>query len=92
MVAALFTLGLPLGLPRRLNLGGIEADLGFDGERVSLSGYLESYQRPGGGFQPFFVRLGEAAVRTAPENGAPLTLVHGDLLICGLSVYRVELG
>ena len=56
MVEALLTMGLPLGGQRALKLGEIGVRASFDGQRLKLSNYLDTYQRPDSSFSPFFVK------------------------------------
>ena len=90
LVAALFTTGLPLRAPRRVQLGPVTLTALYDGERLVLSDYLDSYRLPGGTFQPVFFREGARAYRTLPEDGAAVTLSAGDQLIAGNCVYRFK--
>jgi hypothetical protein len=90
MASALFTLGLPLRQPRPVQLGAIAARATWDGQGLSLEGYLPTYRRSDGTWRPFFVRSAGAAFRTVPEDGAPLVLRPGDQLISGRSVYVFE--
>jgi hypothetical protein len=90
MAAALFTLGLPVRQARPVQLGAIAARATWDGQQLTLEGYLHTYRRPDGGWRPFFVRNGGGAFRTVPEDGAPLVLRPGDELISGRSVYVFE--
>ncbi len=90
MAAALFTLGLPRRRARPVQLGPISARATWDGGVLRLEGYLHSYRRAGGGWQPFFVQTGGGAFRTVPEDGAPVELRPGDRLISGSSVYAFE--
>ena len=89
IVASLFVLGLPLRANRRVALGPIRVVAHFDGKGLQLSEYLETYKKDEA-FQPFFVRAGEGRFRTAPEDGSPMTLSVGDILIAGSAVYRFE--
>ncbi|MFT4976945.1 MAG: hypothetical protein ACI8S6_002850, partial [Myxococcota bacterium] len=91
MVTALFTLGLPLRSPRQLHIGQLELSARYDGERIVISDYLDSYQGDGG-FSSFFVRHGESPFRTAPEDGSAITLEPGDLLLIGVAIYRFDHG
>lgn len=91
MPRALFTLGLPLRASRELSLGPIRFQATFDGERLTLRGFLGTYRLPGGGFHPFFVRKGDGAWRTVPEDGSDVVLEAGDQLMAGATLYRFEL-
>ena len=90
MASALFTLGLPVRQARPVKLGSIAARATWDGERLTLEGYLHTYRRADGSWRPFFVRSAGGAFRTVPEDGAPLVLRRGDQLISGRSVYVFE--
>jgi len=70
-------------------LGPIEATFHFDGDEISVTDFLSSYQTSDG-FRPFFVRAGDGArYQTAPEDGGSFTLRPGDRLVVGLAVYEV---
>ena len=89
MVAALFALGLPLRTARTLTLGQLTMTATFDGEVLVVTDYLDSYRDPeGGGFRSFFIKHGDAAFRTAPEDGSPVRLAAGDHLLVGAAIYR----
>ena len=90
LVAALFTTGLPLRATRRVQLGPVTLTALFDGERLVLSDYLDSYRLPGGAFQPVFFREGSQSYRTLPEDGAAVTLGAGSQIIAGNCVYRFK--
>ena len=90
MVAALFTLGLPLRIPRQVELGPIACEAVFDGSQVRLSNYLSSYRGADGGFVPFLVKKGDLPFKTAPEDGAPITLYPDDLILAGIAIYRFQ--
>jgi hypothetical protein len=90
LVAALFTTGLPLRAPRRVQLGPVTVTATYDGERLVLSEYLATYRLPDGSFQPVFVREGGRSYRTLPEDGATVTLSPGDQLIAGNCMYRFQ--
>jgi hypothetical protein len=90
MVEALFTLGLPLRTPRTVTLSGLTLTARFDGGTLTVSDYLDSYRQPGGGWHPFFIRSGEGRFQTAPEDGSPVTLRPGDLILSGTVIYRFE--
>jgi hypothetical protein len=83
MVAALFTLGLPLGTARETQLGPITAQARWDGTVVHIEDYLHAYRRPDGSFRPFFRKSGNGAFWTVPEDGRSFTLSPGDQLLCG---------
>jgi len=91
MVTALFTLGLPLRNPRALDIGRQSLSALYDGEQLTLTGYIDSY-KVDGSFRPFFVKHGDAPFRTAPEDGSPIVLQPGDLLLIGVSIYRFDHG
>jgi hypothetical protein len=86
LAAALLTRGLPVRAPRRVELDGMQLTCQYDGERVTVSDYLEGY-RDGGSFRPFFVQRGGQRFQTAPEDGASFVLEPGDRLVIGASVY-----
>lgn len=89
MASALFTLGLPLGRARRITLGPIVARATFDGDHLRLSDYLDTY-RQGDAFAPFFVRSGDRAFRTVPEDGREVVLAPGAQIIANRALYRFE--
>ena len=62
----------------------------FDGERLTITDYLDSYQRADGSWLPFFVRSGAGRFQTAPEDGSPITLSPGDQMLLGAAIYRFE--
>ncbi|MEO0604383.1 MAG: hypothetical protein AAF211_23310, partial [Myxococcota bacterium] len=86
LAAALVTRGLPVGTARQLGVGGLEFDLLYENDRVTVSNYLESYRRSTG-FYPFFVSHNGGRFKTAPEDGAPFELVNGDRMVIGNAVY-----
>jgi len=86
LAAALVTRGLPLNQGRTLSLGVLELTLTFDGERVTVSDYLDSYKRDAN-FHPFFLQQHGAKFRTVPEDGAPFVLSTGDRMVIGAAVY-----
>ena len=73
-----------------MQLGGITAHATWDGERLTLHDYLESYRRPDGTWRSFFVRSDDGSFRTVPEDGAPVVLRPGDQVISGRSVHVFE--
>lgn len=90
MVEALFTLGLPLRTPHIITLSGLTLTAHFDGERLTVTDYLDSYKKSDGSWRPFFVRHGEGRFQTAPEDGAPIVLSPGDLLLSGTVIRCFE--
>ncbi len=86
LAAALVTIGLPVGTARQLAVAGLEFDLLYENDRVTVLNYLESYRRSSG-FYPFFVSQNGGRFKTAPEDGAPFDLVNGDRLVIGNAVY-----
>ncbi|MDG1484524.1 MAG: hypothetical protein P8R54_33365 [Myxococcota bacterium] len=90
MVEALFTLGLPLRTPHTITLSGLTLTAQFDGERLTVTDYLDSYRKNDGSWRPFFVRHGEGRFQTAPEDGAPIVLSPGDLLLSGTVIRCFE--
>lgn len=92
MTAVLFTRGLPLQVPRRLELGPVMVEASFDGGAIVLADYLATYRRPDGGFVPFFHASQGGSFHTVPESGDPIRLVAGDRLIAGSAVFVVEVG
>jgi hypothetical protein len=86
----LVTRGLPLNQGRPLELGPIHVTATTDGATLTLTDYLPSYRNGDGTFQPFFVQYGEETFRTAPEDGSPIVLEHGDRLLAGHAVYLVK--
>jgi hypothetical protein len=92
MVAAMFTRGLPLRAPTPVRLGPVDCIAQFDGSRLRISDYLDSYAFGDGRYQPFFWRRGPGRFLTVPEDGAPIDLENGDMLIAGRAVYRFGQG
>ncbi|MFH1468803.1 MAG: hypothetical protein ABIO70_30725 [Pseudomonadota bacterium] len=92
MVAAMFTRGLPLRAPTPIRLGPVDCIAQFDGQRLRISDYLDSYAFGDGRYQPFFWRRGPGRFLTVPEDGAPIDLENGDMLIAGRAVYRFGQG
>ncbi len=90
MVRAMFTKGLPLHAPRRLSLGPISVALTWTGDVLELADYATGYQRPDGGWWPFFVQQDGARFRTVPEDGRLVVLRPGDVILAGSALYRVE--
>ncbi|MEL6345974.1 MAG: hypothetical protein AAFV53_22880 [Myxococcota bacterium] len=90
MVAAMFTLGLPLRADRRLHIGKMEFTAHFNGEQLQVSDYLETYRVSEAEYLPFFIKHGDASFRTAPEDGASVELSPGDHVMIGAAVYRFE--
>jgi hypothetical protein len=87
LAAALVTRGLPKGAPRTLPLGnGLTVTLRFDGEKVEVSDYLDTY-RLDDGFRPFFVQRDGKRFVTAPEDGTPFEVSSGDRLVVDACVY-----
>ena len=86
LAAALVIRGLPKGAPRTLTIDGVSLTFHFDGEAVEVTDYLDSYRR-GDGFHPFFVQRDGGRFVTAPEDGSPFTLVSGDRMVIGISVF-----
>ncbi len=91
IVEALFTMGLPLGADRIVQLGPILATARFDGRELTLANYLDSYKSEVGRYQPFFVKHGAGRFTTVPEDGRELKLQAGDVLIAGNAVFRFAL-
>jgi len=89
LVAALFTTGCPLRSARSVQLGPITASVVYDGQRLHVSEYLESYRQPTG-FRPFFLREAGRPWRTVPEDGTPFSLAPGDSLMAGVTVYGFQ--
>ena len=90
IVAALFVTGLPLRADRRVSLGPIRTVAHFDGGGLTLSEYIDTYKK-GAAYEPFFLKAGDDRFRTAPEDGAAISLSPGDILIAGSAVYRFEI-
>ena len=90
MVAALFTLGVPLRQVRTLDLAGVSCRARFDGSDLQIAGYLADYRGADGGFRPFFVGGPDGRFQTLPEDGTPVTLSVGDRIISGSAVYVFE--
>ena len=86
LVAGLFTLGMPLRQSRSLQLGGLAVEATYDGTKLTLSGYLDSY-RTSAGFLACFVQHDGGRFQTFPEDGADITLRPGDRIIIGSAVY-----
>jgi len=89
LAAALITRGLPRGKPRTLELGALTATFTYDGSKVVITDYLESYQRGEDGYHPFFVQHGTGRFKTAPEDGANIELESGDRMVIGIAVYTL---
>lgn len=89
LAAALVTRGLPTRQARTLEIDGLQLACFFDGERVEISGYLDTYRRDEG-FRPFFLQTGGGRFQTAPEDGAPFGVAHGDRLVIGAAVFEVR--
>lgn len=89
LAKALFVRGFPLRQPHRVALNGLEATGTFDGQRLALTGYLDTY-RIGGGYRPVFVQAGGDRFVTAPEDGADIVLAAGDRIVVDGAVYRFE--
>ncbi|MCA9490908.1 MAG: hypothetical protein KC621_13360, partial [Myxococcales bacterium] len=89
LAAALVTRGIPKGAPRTIDIDGISLTFLFDGERITISEYLETYRR-GDAFHPFFVQRGDSRYTTAPEDGTPFDLSVGDRLVVGYCVYELR--
>jgi hypothetical protein len=92
LVGALLVRGLPVRQARRLSLGGITFTATWDGARLHVSDYLDSYLTSTD-YAPFFVRnASEGRFLTAPEDGAEFTLELGDALLVGSSVFTLRQG
>jgi hypothetical protein len=89
LAAALITRGLPRGKPRTLSLGTLTATFTFDGSGVTITDYLETYQRGDEGYHPFFIQRGDSRFTTAPEDGADIALNGGDRIVIGIAVYTL---
>ena len=89
LAAALLTTGFPKGISRRVHLGGIGFEGRWDGAKLTVSNYIDSYRR-GDTFHPFFVANGGSRFRTAPEDGEAFTLAAGDRLVIGTTVIDVR--
>ncbi len=90
VVRAMFTLGLPLRDEREITLGPVQLEAHFDGERLTLRDYLDSYRLGPGRYHPFFVRREGDGWITVPEDGEDVVLEPGDRLMAGATVYRFE--
>ncbi len=90
LTAALVTKGLPRATPRVLKLGGITATFLYDQGVVRVSDYLADYRRPDGTFAKFFEQRGEGRFKTAPEDGSPFELRHGDQIVIGGAIYLLR--
>jgi len=88
LAAALITRGLPKGKPRTMDLGSVTATFNYDGDKVVISDYLDTYQT-GDGYHPFFVQKGEGRFKTAPEDGSEIELSGGDRVVVGIAVYAL---
>jgi len=87
LAAALVTRGVPKGAPHAVTLGdGLSVTLHFDGDVVTVSDYLDTYQGADG-FRPFFVQRGGKRFVTAPEDGTAFELASGDRLVVDACVY-----
>jgi hypothetical protein len=86
LAAALVIRGLPKGADRTLTIDGVDLTLHFDGEKVTVSDYLDTYRR-GEGFHPFFVQRDGGRFVTAPEDGSAFEVSSGDRLVVGISVF-----
>jgi len=92
MVRGLFTIGFPLRAARMVELGPIRASGTFDGERLHLSDYLQTYRKKDGSFHPFFVRSAGGSFQTVPEDGAELVLGPGSDLLAGGAIFSFGTG
>jgi hypothetical protein len=92
MVRGLFTIGFPLRSPRLVELGPIRASGTFDGERLHLTDYLQTYRKKDGSFHPFFVRGPGGSFQTVPEDGAELVLETASDLIAGGAIFSFGAG
>ena len=92
MVRGLFTIGFPMRAPRMVELGPIRASGTFDGERLHLTDYLQTYRRKDGSFHPFFVRSAGGSFQTVPEDGAELVLDPGSDLLAGGAIFSFGTG
>lgn len=90
LTQALITKGLPLNQGRQLELADIRLTATTDGERVTISDYLDTYRKSDGSFEPFFVQHGTEPFKTAPEDGSPIVLDHDDRLLIGHALYLVQ--
>lgn len=90
LVLGLFTLGCPLKDARVVHLGALRATVRWDGSRLEVSQYLDSYRLADGSYRPFFVREGQKPFRTAPEDGTPFSLAPGDALLAGIALYQFQ--
>ncbi len=89
LAVALTARGFPVRAPRTLTLGSLTVTVTFDGSRLVLDDYLDTY-RSGGGFRPFFVAHGQGRFTTAPEDGASIELSPGDRIVVDGAVYRFD--
>ncbi len=88
MAASLFTIGVPVGEPRPVKLGGLNATMKAVDGGIEVDGYLDSY-KTSEGFHPFFIQQGRQRFQAAPEDGRLLTLSPGDRLLLGCVLYQV---
>lgn len=90
LALGLFTLGCPLRDARVVDLGQIRATVRWDGERLAVEDYLDTYRLPAGRYVPFFVREGQKPFRTVPEDGSRLLLAPGDALLAGNALFQFK--
>jgi hypothetical protein len=87
----LFTIGVPMGEPRSVKLGGLNATMKAVDEGIEVNEYLDSY-KTSDGFHPFFIQQGKQRFQAAPEDGRLLTLNPGDRVLIGSVLYQVVAG
>ena len=92
MVRGLFTIGFPLRALRMVELGPIRTSATFDGERLHLTDYLQTYRKKDGSFHAFFVRRPGGSFLTVPEDGRELVLEPGSDLLAGGAIFSFGTG
>ena len=90
LTAALFVRGLPMQVSRSLKLGNVLLSLTWADSQVTITDYLDTYQRSDGTFEPFFVSRQGMKFQTAPESGEAFVLQPGDQLLCGDEIHEVR--
>ena len=91
MAASLFTTGVPVGEPRTVTLGGLNATIKAVDKGIEVDGYLDSY-KTSDGFHPFFIQQGRERFQAAPEDGRLLHLNVGDRMLLGNVLYQIVVG
>lgn len=90
MVAALFTVGIPLRSERKARLGSFTASFFFDGEALHIKDYLDSYRLPDGSYLPAFKGQVGGEWQTLAEDGSEELLRRGESLLIGGAIYTLK--